>query len=140
MTTVICFGTFDHLHKGHLNYFQQAKRFGDYLIVIVARDKNTNRKTTFDEQERLVVVKKQEIVNEAILGDLEDKYKVIKDKQPNILCLGYDQDIDEIKLKEDLAKLNLFPEIKRMKPFQEDKYKSSLFRVGNPMRNDQKSI
>ena len=75
MTSVICFGTFDHLHPGHLNYFQQAKELGDYLIVIVARDKNTNRETTFNEEERLAEVKKQEVVDEAILGDLEDKYK-----------------------------------------------------------------
>ena len=128
MKKAICFGTFDHLHKGHLNYFSQAKELGNYLIVIVARDKNTNRKTTFDEQERLLEVKKVNIVDEAVLGDVEDKYKIIKEKQPDILCLGYDQDIDEKQLKEDLAKLNLFPKIVRMKAFQEDKYKSSLFR------------
>ena len=128
MTTVICFGTFDHLHKGHLNYFQQAKELGDYLIVIVARDKNTSKETTYSEEERLMEVKKVEIVNEAILGDLEDKYNVIKEKKPDVLCLGYDQDIKEEKLKEDLAKFNLFSKIVRMKAFQEDKYKSSLFR------------
>jgi FAD synthetase len=128
MTAVICFGTFDHLHKGHLNYFQQAKELGDYLIVIVARDKNTTKETTHNENERLAEVKKQETVDEAVLGDLEDKYKVIKERNPDLLCLGYDQDVDEEQLKEDLAKLNLFPEIVRMKAFQEDKYKSSLFR------------
>lgn len=128
MTAVICFGTFDHLHQGHFNYFSQAKELGDYLIVIVARDKNTTKETTHNENERLAEVKKQAIVDETILGDLEDKYKVIKEKNPDILCLGYDQDIDETKLKEDLAQLNLFPEIVRMKAFQEDKYKSSLFR------------
>jgi len=128
MIKVICFGTFDHLHKGHLNYFQQAKELGDYLIVVVARDKNTNRKTTYSEEERLMEVKKVEIVDEAVLGDLEDKYKVIKEKNPEVICLGYDQDVDQTKLKEDLAKLNLFPKIVRMKAYQEDKYKSSLFR------------
>ena len=140
MKKVICFGTFDHLHKGHLNYFSQAKELGDYLIVVVARDKNTNRETTFNEEERLAEVKKVNIVDEAVLGDVEDKYKIIKEKKPAVLCLGYDQEIDEDKLKEELTKLNLFPEIKRMKSFQEDKYKSSLFRIGNSMRNDQKSI
>ena len=128
MTTVICFGTFDHLHKGHLNYFSQAKELGDYLIVVVARDKNTTKETTHNENERLAEVKKQTIVDEVVLGDLEDKYKVIREKQPDILCLGYDQDVDENKLNGDLAKLNLFPKIVRMKAYQEDKYKSSLFR------------
>ena len=59
---------------------------------------------------------------------IEDKYKIIKEKNPDFLCLGYDQEIDENKLKEELVKLNLFPEIKRMNPYQEDKYKSSLIR------------
>ncbi|MBI2582387.1 adenylyltransferase/cytidyltransferase family protein, partial [Candidatus Woesearchaeota archaeon] len=31
MKKVMCFGTFDLLHLGHLNYFQQAKKYGDYL-------------------------------------------------------------------------------------------------------------
>ncbi|MBT4110436.1 FAD synthase [Candidatus Woesearchaeota archaeon] len=128
MTTVICFGTFDHLHQGHLNYFLQAKELGDYLIVVVARDKNTNKETTYNENQRLKEVKQQQIVDEAVLGDLEDKYKIIKEKNPDFLCLGYDQEIDENKLKEELVKLNLFPEIKRMNPYQEDKYKSSLIR------------
>ena len=77
MTTVICFGTFDHLHQGHLNYFLQAKELGDYLIVVVARDKNTNKETTYNENQRLKEVKQQQIVDEAVLGDLEDKYKII---------------------------------------------------------------
>ncbi|MCI0612613.1 adenylyltransferase/cytidyltransferase family protein, partial [bacterium] len=29
----MCTGTFDILHSGHLDYFRQAKHFGDYLIV-----------------------------------------------------------------------------------------------------------
>jgi len=59
MKKVICFGTFDLLHLGHLNYFQQAKKQGDYLIVVIATDKTkqTQRKQTiFTEQERCTLV------------------------------------------------------------------------------------
>ncbi|HLC71304.1 MAG TPA: adenylyltransferase/cytidyltransferase family protein, partial [Candidatus Nanoarchaeia archaeon] len=38
MKTVMCFGTFDILHPGHLHYLQQAKKYGDYLMVVIARD------------------------------------------------------------------------------------------------------
>ena len=41
MKRVICFGTFDHLHPGHLNYFQQAKELGDYLIVVIVANLKT---------------------------------------------------------------------------------------------------
>jgi cytidyltransferase-like protein len=37
------FGTFDHLHPGHLDFFTQAKTYGDYLIVVVARDINVKK-------------------------------------------------------------------------------------------------
>lgn len=127
----MCFGTFDILHPGHLNYFQQAKKLGNYLIVVIARDKTKekqNKKTLFNEKERLEIIKNLKIVDEAVLGDLNDKLKVVKEKKPDVLCLGYDQKIDENKLNEGLAKLNLFPKIKRMKAYQEKKYKSGLIK------------
>ena len=37
------FGSFDILHEGHKHYLQEAKSFGDYLVVIVARDENIIR-------------------------------------------------------------------------------------------------
>ena len=38
------FGTFDGLHKGHINFFQQAVKLAknSYLIVSIARDKNVS--------------------------------------------------------------------------------------------------
>jgi len=35
MKKVMCFGAFDGLHPGHLDFFRQAKRYGDFLIVSV---------------------------------------------------------------------------------------------------------
>ena len=40
MKKVMVFGTFDIFHDGHRDYFKQAREFGDYLIVVVARDEN----------------------------------------------------------------------------------------------------
>ena len=36
---VMVFGTFDILHPGHLNFFKQAREFGNFLIAVIARDK-----------------------------------------------------------------------------------------------------
>ena len=43
MKKVIVFGTFDILHQGHLDFFRQAKQYGDYLIVAVAHDENVKK-------------------------------------------------------------------------------------------------
>ena len=43
MRKIIVFGTFDILHKGHLNLFKQAKQHGDYLMAVIARDKNVKK-------------------------------------------------------------------------------------------------
>jgi FAD synthetase len=129
MKKVICFGTFDILHLGHLNYFEQAKKYGDYLIVVIARDetkKKQNKKLTFNEQERLDLVKNLEIVDEAVLGNLNDHFQVIRNQKPNIICLGYDQPIKEELLKEEFSNLKI--KVVRAKAFQPEKYKSSLIK------------
>ena len=38
MTTVMCFGTFDTLHPGHLYFLRECRRYGDNLVVVIARD------------------------------------------------------------------------------------------------------
>jgi len=121
MKKIMVFGTFDILHKGHLNYFKQAKQHGDYLIAVIARDKNVKKiKAKLpknNEKIRLNKVKKH--VNKAVLGYIKDKYKILKKLKPDIICLGYDQ---KTSLK-DLKKLKI--PIKRLKPYKPHKYKSS---------------
>ena len=34
MAKVMVFGTFDGVHPGHENFFEQAKQHGDYLIAV----------------------------------------------------------------------------------------------------------
>ena len=60
--TVMVFGTFDLLHKGHLNFFKQASEFGNNLIVVVARGETVNKvKGKFpdnDENKRVEEIRK----------------------------------------------------------------------------------
>ena len=36
---VLCHGTFDLLHIGHIRHFEEAKKLGDILIVTITSDK-----------------------------------------------------------------------------------------------------
>jgi len=124
------FGSFDILHKGHEHYLKEAKGFGDYLIVIVARDENIIRfkgkKPKNNENYRLEQVKKLDFVDEAVLGHSGNIFEVLEEFKPNIVCLGYDQKtVEEEKLKEELEKRNIKAEIVRAKPYKEDVFKSS---------------
>jgi len=132
MYKIMCTGTFDILHPGHLDYFRQAKQLGDFLIVVVARDSSAvkeGKTLRFGEQERLANVASQPLVDKAMLGNEGDKLKIVEQEKPDIICLGYDQKADETKLKETLAKRGLTPQIIRAKAYYPEKYKSSLFRT-----------
>ena len=130
MKKVITFGSFDILHKGHEVYLKEAKGYGDYLIVVVARDENILKfkgcKPKHDEESRLRDVKKLDFVDEAFLGDNKDILKPIKELKPSVICLGYDQNtISEEALKNELKKIGINAEIVRAKPFKEHIFKSS---------------
>ncbi len=130
MKKVMAFGSFDILHKGHEAYLKEAKGYGDYLIVIVARDDNIlrfkGRKPKHHENYRLEQVKKLNFVDEAVLGHKDDILEVLEDYNPDVVCLGYDQKtVDVKKLKQELEKRGIKAEIVRAKPYKEDVYKSS---------------
>jgi FAD synthetase len=132
MKKVITFGSFDVLHKGHEAYLKQAKSYGDYLIVVVARDENIlkfkGKKPKHDEAYRLEQIKKLDFVDNAILGNKENIFKVLEEFKLDIICLGYDQKIDKKQLTEELKKRNVKAEIIRAKPYKEDIYKSSILK------------
>lgn len=131
----MCFGTFDNFHPGHRFYLEQAKKYGDYLIVIVARDYNVakikGRGPKEIERERQKKIAKIDFVDKAVLGRIKDKYAVIKKYKPSIICLGYDQ---EVNLKE--LKSVFLGKIIRLKSYKEDKYKSSLINCKSKALNN----
>ena len=133
MKKVMVFGTFDVIHPGHLYLFEQAKKYGDYLIVVVARDSTVKEvkqhKTMYGEQERLAAVQKTPFVDKAVLGNSGDKYKVIEHHKPDIICLGYDQKAFTDKLEEELKKRKITAKIVRLQSYKPDVYKSTKIKV-----------
>jgi FAD synthetase len=128
---VMVFGTFDIFHQGHINFLQQARRQGDFLIAVVARDETVEkvkkRKARNSARKRLLALRNSQLADKVLLGNLGDKYAVIKKYQPNVICLGYDQEAFVDKLKDKLKQFGLEKtQIKKLKSFHPEKYKSSL--------------
>lgn len=125
----MAFGTFDIYHAGHENYLGQAKELGEYLVVVVARDKNVarikNKEVRIKERIRKEILEKTGLADEVVLGDLKDKYKIIKKYQPDVIALGYDQKINLAELKSKLKEFSLSAKIVRLKSFKPEIYKSS---------------
>ncbi len=128
MKTVMAFGSFDVLHPGHIFYLREAKKFGDRLVVVIARDSTIMKiKGTpkYTEKQRLEHVREIKFVDKAVLGYEDDPYEIIEEINPDIICLGYDQNSFSTDLGEQLEKRGMHPEIHRLKPYKEHIYKSS---------------
>lgn len=130
----MCFGAFDGLHPGHLDFFRQAKRHGDFLIVSVGTDANVaklkGKRPLFGQEERLALVKSLRVVDRAVLGAREDFYKEIKKYDPDVICLGYDQWASEEEVKSGLAEVGLTGcQIVRLQPYKSDKSKSTSLKA-----------
>ena len=127
---VMCFGTFDILHPGHMSFLKQANEYGEDLIVIVGRDetvKEIKRKYPRNsENKRLEAIGKLDFVNKAILGGLGNPYKIIKEERPDIICLGYDQKSFTEDLENKIKEFKLSTKVVRLKAYKPEKYKSSL--------------
>jgi len=130
---IMCFGAFDGLHPGHLDFFKQAKSLGGYLIVSVARDSNVERfkgeKPLFSEDERLELISNLKIVDKAIMGSAHDFYIQIKQNKPDVICLGYDQWATEDEVLENLKKVGLVDtRVVRLEPYRPEAAKSSILK------------
>ena len=66
---IILSGYFNPLHVGHIEYFQEAKKIADELIVIVNNDfqrKLKGSKEFMHENERVLIIKSLKIVDKYI--------------------------------------------------------------------------
>jgi len=133
-TKVLIFGTFDCLHPGHINCISQAQKFGSELFIIIARDKNVlkikHKLPLQNEITRLKKIKQSNLApaNNIMLGQLDfsRRYKILNKIKPDVIALGYDQQINLNQLKSKLNHYLIKTKIVRLKPFFPEKYKSSL--------------
>lgn len=127
---VMVFGTFDIFHPGHSSFLKQAKKHGEYLIVVIARDETVvkikKKEAINNESKRLQNLKSSGLADKVVLGSLFDKYAAIKKYRPDVICLGYDQKYFIKGLKNNLVKLDLRKtKIIRLMAYKPKIYKSS---------------
>jgi cytidyltransferase-like protein len=104
LKVVMCGGTFDILHPGHLLILTSAKKLGDILVVVIATDETVKRfrkKEPYnDERKRLELVSSLRFVDLALLGGKSNIYDTLLKIMPDIVVLGYDQLHNENEIKE----------------------------------------
>jgi FAD synthetase len=130
---VVIFGIFDGVHAGHRSLFRQARKYGDDLIVIVGRDSASLRwkgkNPMYSQETRLSLVVKEKWVDQAVLGDEEQSiYRVLEELQPDVICLGYDQEALAVDLKLWLQMHNKNTPAILLKPFKPNTHHTSLLK------------
>ena len=122
------FGTFDILHLGHIALFRQAKKYGDTLIVVIARDpivaKVKGQKPIHSEQERMKLVKEIRLVDKVVLGDKTDTYTAFRRYRPDVVALGYDQEAFVHGLLAIIREKQMRTKIVRLEAYRPELYKS----------------
>jgi len=91
---VMATGVFDLLHPGHVYFLSEARKLGDELVVVVARDQTARRlkrEPYVPEHIRREMVESLKPVDRAILGSATDIYATVLAERPAIIALGYDQ-------------------------------------------------
>lgn len=114
-------GTFDLLHMGHIYFLHEAKKLGDTLVVVVATDATVRKlkhEPVTPQEIRVNLIKELKIVDEAYLGHEDDMYKIVKEINPEIIALGYDQIHDETAVHNELKKRKLHAQVVRLSKYE----------------------
>ena len=101
MKKIAISGYFDPIHVGHIEYINNAKKLGDWLIVIVNNNKQCvlkKGKHFMDENDRLLIVKNIKAVDEVFLSVDDDKTvcKSLNTVNPDVFANGGDRKKYEI--------------------------------------------
>jgi len=90
---VLCHGVFDLLHVGHIRYFEQAKGFGDILIVSLTSDNFVNKgpgKPFFKISDRIAAISALQVVDFVSISNNATAVDIIKKIKPDIYFKGSD--------------------------------------------------
>ncbi len=117
-------GVFDLLHPGHIYFLMEARRLGDELVVVVARDSTARRfkhEPITSEASRVQLVGALKPVDRAILGHEGGSiYDILEEIRPDVIALGFDQIHNEDKIVEECRRRGLATKVVRLPKFEGD--------------------
>jgi D-beta-D-heptose 7-phosphate kinase/D-beta-D-heptose 1-phosphate adenosyltransferase len=94
-------GCFDIIHAGHVDYLQQAKQLGDYLIVAVNDDESIKRlkgpgRPINNVDQRMTVLAGLGVVDWVVSYADDTPNRLLKSLRPDILVKGGDYTIEQV--------------------------------------------
>jgi len=99
---VLCHGVFDLFHIGHLNHINEAKKYGDILVMSITSDRYVNKgpgRPFFNIKQRMQILSSIKNVDYVITSDSPNSVSIINKIKPNIYFKGPDY----INMKEDFT-------------------------------------
>lgn len=114
---VMATGVFDLLHPGHLYFLSEARKLGDELVVVVARDQTARRlkqEPYVPEHVRREMVEALKPVDRAVLGSTTDIYETVVRERPQIIALGHDQVWNEKEVERECARRGVTVKVVRI--------------------------
>ena len=126
---VMCFGTFDIIHPGHIKFLESVRNLGDELFVVVSRDERRaalqGKAPVHTQAERILVLTALSAVTEAVAGNKSDILVVIKKLKPAIIALGHDQVYGVDVLQSWCETQKKPPQIVRLPAYKRSRYSTS---------------
>lgn len=92
-TVVLCHGTFDLMHTGHIRYLQRAREEGDVLLVTVTADAYVNKgpgRPVFNEQLRAENLAALACVDYVAINHAVTAVEALHQVQPSVYAKGSD--------------------------------------------------
>lgn len=124
---IMVFGTFDDLHPGHRFLLGKATDRGD-VTVVVARDSNVHKfkghAPLQREEVRSAAIKEAFPQATVMVGNASDFLAPVREVQPDLILLGYDQ-----KLPPGITEADLGAPVERLEAFEPEIHKSSIRRM-----------
>ena len=100
-TIVFTNGVYDLLHRGHVEYLEEARALGDRLVVGVNSDASVRRlkgseRPILPQRDRAAIIAALACVDMAIVFDDDTPLTLIEAVQPDVLVKGADWGADKI--------------------------------------------
>lgn len=96
MIKIFVNGTFDLLHRGHLELLNYAKNLGDYLCVGIdtddrVKEKKGDTRPIYNQEERKIFLENLKAVDEVKLFSSDKELEnLVKSFKPDIMVVGSD--------------------------------------------------